>query len=169
MSCCVCQKPKTTLVCGVCQQDVCKNCTVFLEPEQFSFLQNKPDFLQSSAFCSTCYTEKVSPELAKYEDIMAIAKDILVFEISQGKETRLIKRKEAKLTVTECPDRNETMLRLAFMAAEKGFNAIIDVDIKSKKVKEGKYQHTMYSGTAIPAHVTDRKLVKDRSIWSDPN
>ncbi|MCC2677947.1 MAG: hypothetical protein K0R29_523 [Pseudobdellovibrio sp.] len=100
---------------------------------------------------------------------METAKNILVFEISQGKETRLIKRKEAKLVVEECPDRDETMLRLAFQAAEKGFNAIIDVDIKSKKVKEGKYQHTMYSGTAIPANVTDNKLVKDRSIWSDPN
>jgi hypothetical protein len=169
MSCCVCQKPKTTLVCGVCQQDVCKSCTVFTEPDQFSFLLKKPEHLNHSAFCSTCYTEKISPEVAKYEATMETAKNILVFEISQGKETRLIKRKEAKLVVEECPDRDETMLRLAFQAAEKGFNAIIDVDIKSKKVKEGKYQHTMYSGTAIPANVTDNKLVKDRSIWSDPN
>lgn len=132
-------------------------------------MQKKPDFLNHSAFCSTCYTEKVSPELAQYEALVEAAKNILVFEITQGKETRLMKRKEAKVTVTDCPDRNETMLRLAFQAAEKGFNAIIDVDIKPKKVKEGKYQHTIYSGTAIPANVTDNKLVKDRSIWSDPN
>lgn len=132
-------------------------------------MQKKPEFLSHAAFCSTCYTEKVSPEQAKYEALIETAKNILVFEITQGKETRLIKRKEAKITVNDCPDRDETMLRLAFQAAEKGFNAIIDVDIKAKKVKEGKYQHTMYSGTAIPAHVTDNKLVKDRSIWSDPN
>ena len=169
MSCCICQKAKTTLVCGVCQQDVCKSCTVFLEADQFSFLQTKPDFLNHSAFCSACYTEKISPEMTRYEETMEAAKNIIVFEISQGKETRLIKRKEAKLIVPECADRSETMLRLAFLAVQKGFNAIIDVDLKSKKVRDGTYQHTMWSGTAIPANVTDRKLIKDRSIWSDPN
>ena len=169
MSCCICQKPKTTLVCGVCQQDTCKSCTVFLEADQFSFLQVKPDFLSHPAFCSVCYTEKVSPEVTMYNETMEAAKNIAVFEITQGKETRLIKRKEAKLTVTDCPDKNETMLRLAFLAAQKGFNSIIDVDIKPKKIKEGKYQHTMWSGTAIPANVTDSRLVKDRSIWSNPN
>lgn len=169
MSCCICQKPKTTLVCGVCQQDVCKSCTVFLENDQFSFLESKPDFLKSAAFCSACYTEKVAPELAKYEETMEAAKSILVFEITQGKETRLLKRKEPKITVIECPDKNETILRLAFLAVQKGFNAIIDVDLKYKKVKEGKYQHTIYSATAIPANVTDKTLVRDRSIWSDPN
>jgi uncharacterized protein YbjQ (UPF0145 family) len=169
MSCCICQKSKTTIVCGVCAQDVCKNCTVFLEPEQFSFLQKKPKILESSAFCSACYTEKILPELTKYEATMEAAKNILVFDVTQGKETRFIKRKEKEVTVSDCADRDETVLRLAFQAAEKGYNAIVDMDIKPKKIKDGKYQHTVWSGKAVPANVTDNKLMKDRSIWSDPN
>jgi uncharacterized protein YbjQ (UPF0145 family) len=169
MSCCICQKSKTTLVCGVCHQDICKNCTVFLEPDQFSFLQSKPEFLESQAFCSACFIEKISPEVAKYEGTLSAAKNILVFDVTQGKETRFIKRKEKEITVKDCTDRDETVLRLAFQAAEKGYNAIVDMDLKSKKVKDGRHQHTLWSGTAVPANVTDSKLMKDRSIWSDPN
>ena len=169
MSCCVCQKSKTTLVCGVCGQDVCKACTEFLEPDSFSFLKNPPDYLKTPSYCATCFTHTVSPDLARYQETMEKAKNINVFEISQGKETRLVKRKEAQLKVVDCADKNETILRLAFWAAELGFNAIIDVDLKGRKVKDGRYQHTMWTGTAIPANINDKQLVKDRSIWSNPN
>lgn len=169
MGCCICQKTKTTLTCGCCQQDICKSCTEFVENDHFSFLKTIPPELNHSAFCSTCFTITVSPALVRYDALMEQARQIQVFEISQGKETRLIKRKEAQLSVADCPDRQETILRLAFLAAERGFNAIIDTDIKPKKIRDGSYQHTIWSGTAIPAQITDRQLVKDRSIWSNPN
>lgn len=169
MSCCVCQKSKTGLVCGLCKEDVCKSCTEFLSEDSFAFLKKKPAHLAAGAFCVTCFNNTISAELSQYEAQVEQAKNILVFDISQSKETRFIKRKEAELKVVDCPDRDETIMRLAFLAAELGFNSIIDVDLKSKKVKDGKYQHALWTGTAIPANVTDKKLLKDRSLWSDPN
>ncbi len=100
---------------------------------------------------------------------MAAAKEIMVFMKAQNKETRFIKRLEEPVSINECADHNEAILRLAFFAAELDYNAIIDVNIISKKVKIGNYQTTIYSGTAIPAHVREDKLIKDKSNWSKPN
>lgn len=169
MSCCVCQKSKAALICGICKEQVCKSCTEFLENESLSFLTTIDDNLKLGTYCSICFAEKINPIVEKYNATMELAKNINVFEKSQGKETRLIKRKEAELTVTDCADKNETILRLAFQAAEKGFNAIIDVDLKPRKIKNGRHQHTLWSATALPANVTDRNIIKDRSTWSNPN
>lgn len=169
MSCCICQKSKTTLICGLCSQDLCKSCAEFLAPENISFLKEIPEVLQHTTYCSACFANEVSPKLADYEHTLEAAKNILVFDKTQGKETRFIKRKEAPLQVTDCADKNETILRLAFFAVQLGFNSIIDLDLKSRKIKDGRHQHTLWSATAIPAQVTDRKLLKDRSLWSNPN
>ena len=167
--CCTCQKPKATLQCGICVSDVCKNCAQFLDAGSFSFLKVLPKELSHTTYCMNCFDKEVAPALANYETTMAAAKEIQVFEKTQGKETRLIKRTEKPVEVLDCPDREETMLRLAFLAAALGFNAIIDADIRSEKVKVGGYQSTKWSGKALPANVSNRQLVKDRSIWQNPN
>lgn len=93
----------------------------------------------------------------------------MVFMKAQFKETRLIKRLEDPISVVACADYDETLLRLAFRAAQLNYNGIIDVDITSKKVRTGNYQTSVFSGTAIPANVREDKLIKDRSNWSSPN
>lgn len=169
MSCCVCQKTKTGLTCGLCKEDVCKGCTEFLDHDSFSFLKTKPEHLVSGAFCLTCYNNTISVELSEYEAQVEKAKNILIFDNTQGKETRLFKRLEPEIKVDECEDKNETVLRLAFMAAQLGFNAIIDLDLRSKKVKHGGYQHSIWSATGVPTNVDESKLLKDRALWSNPN
>jgi uncharacterized protein YbjQ (UPF0145 family) len=43
---------------------------------------------------------------------------------------------------------------LAFLAAQKGYNAIIDVDISAKKVRsEGGYQSSNWRGTAVATNI----------------
>ena len=169
MSCCICQKTKTTQVCGICQGDLCKSCTYFLEADVISFLKKVPADLSHTSYCGTCFNEKVSEPLEKLLALQEAAKQVLVFDKSQGKETRLLKRLEPKIHVKECPDRDETVLRLAFLAAQAGFNAIIDMDIVARKIIDGAYQTTVWSGSAVPINVSPEKLVKDRSIWSNPN
>ncbi len=168
-TCYLCQKPKATLQCGLCTEAICKSCTRFLEEETFSFFKKIPAHLSHTTYCEPCYHNNVEPEFSNYEDIIAKAKNILVFSKTQGKETRLIKRIEDPVSVIKCNDYDETILRLAFFAAESGYNAIIDVDLKSEKIRKGGYQTSEWTGTAIPAQVTDAKLIKDRSTWSDPN
>lgn len=84
---------------------------------------------------------------------MELAKGIRVYEKNQGKETRLMKRVAQPVQVKNCSDRQETLLRLAFLAAKAGYNGIIDVDIKSEKVIDNSYQTTTYSGSGVPINL----------------
>lgn len=169
VTCFSCQNPKAPLVCGICKNSVCKNCVQFVDEDQFSFASKVSQELKSCTFCEACYSQKVVGELEKYEELMGRAKAVDVFHRKQIKETRFLNRKEKPLSVTGCDDHDEAILRLAFLAAEKGFNTIIDVEIQSKKVALNKYQTTQWSGTAIPLNLNPNRLVKDRSTWENPN
>jgi hypothetical protein len=169
IACMSCQKLKANLTCGICHCSICKSCTQFLDQDFFSFQPNTAEELKSGTFCGDCFENKVRPEIEKYEKAMALAKDIIVYEKKQSKESRLFKRLELPVIVEQCADREETLLRLAFLAVQRGFNAIIDVDIKAEKVRTGSYQTSVFSGTAIPSYVDLSRIIKDRSTWSHPN
>lgn len=167
--CCVCQKPKASLTCGICQSTVCKYCAQFTDEETFAFLPQKPAFLQQDTFCGPCFTEQVAPELNAYENFMNLAKDVLVYAKNQSKESRLLSRKEEPLQVLGCTDENETILRLAFLAAKAGFNGLVDVNVSGQKVRQGTYQTTIWSGTGIPTQIESKKIIRDRSFTHYPN
>lgn len=169
LNCCACQKPKPTLVCGSCESKVCKNCAQFLDEGQFSFLTKIPAALSHSTYCPACFDQHVASELDSYNRAVEVAKNILVYEKKQSKETRLLSRKEKPVRVESCQDSGETILRLAFLAAQAGFNAIIDVQLSSTKTRNGSYQTTTWSGTGIPSNVAANKIAKDRSLWQNPN
>ncbi|MEZ0391656.1 MAG: hypothetical protein ACAH59_05540 [Pseudobdellovibrionaceae bacterium] len=168
-SCVSCQNSKASLQCGICHQSLCKTCAEFLDEGHFSFLSPVPEELSQTTFCPQCFQEKIAPALLRYEEQKEKAKEILVFFKHQGKETRLISRKESLYKISSCPDRDETLLRLAFFAVGAGFNALIDVDLVSEKIRNGSRQHLIWHGSARPAHVDVSKLPKDRSLWQNPN
>lgn len=158
--CSVCQKPKATLECGICKSAICKKCARFIDEDAFSFLPRIPAEFVTGTFCNPCFEFKVSPEIDSYNQTMEAAKEIAVFFNDQGKETRLVKRLADPVQVFECNDRDETVLRLAFFAAQGNYNGIVDVDVRSKKIKSGNYQTHVWRGTAIPAHIDPKKLNK---------
>jgi hypothetical protein len=158
-SCTSCQKIKAQLNCGVCLQTVCKSCAHFGNEFDFSFLAIATENLCQEVYCGPCYDKHVLPELDKYSQTMEAAKNVRVFLKSQSKETRLLSHKESILTVTDCVDYNEAILRLAFFAAKAKFNAIIAVEITSRTVKNGSYQYSLWSGTARPTNITQKKLL----------
>lgn len=157
-TCCTCQKPNPTLACGICKDSVCKNCAQFLEEGQFSFFSRPPEELKHNTFCGPCFDAKVAPQITKYDEIMNRAKGLTVFYTADSKRTRNFSRKEKPFKVKDCADREETLLRLAFLAVEANFNALIDVDIVSQKIRNGTYQTTQYSGTAIPVNLNLDKI-----------
>lgn len=167
--CDTCSKQKASLQCGLCHVDICKSCTEFLPQDQFSFLAEIPDFLSHQAYCHGCFDSKIVPEIESYNQTMKQAHEILVYKKEQGKETRFIKRIEKPVQVTDCADHNEAILRLAFFAAKANYNAIIDVTLKTRAVKEGSYHHTLWTASAVPANVQSHMLMKDRSLWQNPN
>lgn len=128
-----------------------------------------PEELTHSTYCIPCFDEKVAAPLAAYNESLAQAKSILIFDKTQGKETRFIKRKERPVKVMNCLDEEEAMMRLAFLAVEMGYNGVVDVNITSEKVRVGGYQTLKWSGTGIPTEIEERKLMKDRALWQNPN
>jgi hypothetical protein len=168
-SCCTCFKPKAQLTCGICEDSICKKCTQFVEETAFSFYKNIPADLSHTAYCETCYIQKVHPEILKYNEAMEQAKDIMIFMKTQSKVTKFVKRIEEPLVITECDDEKETIMRLAFLTQQMNYNAIIELEIIPKKVRNGGYQTTVWMGTGIPTNVREEKLIKDRANWSAPN
>ncbi len=167
--CSVCQKPKAQLSCGVCACSLCKNCTSFLDEDTFSFLTHTPKNLRHQVYCATCFSSEVESHLNEYNQTVLQAKEILIFDKTQSKETRLIKRVEEKYEIKDCTDRDELIMKMAFRAVRSKYNAVIDVEIIPEKLRTGSYQTMRWSGSGTPAHVETKKLIKDRSFWSTPN
>jgi hypothetical protein len=164
--CCTCFKPKAALTCGLCAEPLCKYCAQFLQEDSFKYLILKAPEIQKDTFCGPCYDAQIAMHVTKYEETLARAKNILIFSKIENKETRYIKRDEERLHIPECDDREEIIMRLAFQAAERNFNGVIDIEIDSRKIRTGTYQTTKWWGSGIPAHVNPDKLIKDRSFSS---
>ncbi len=167
--CAVCTTKKPTLECGFCHAAICKSCTDFVDDSTFRYSPQIPNKLQaSSTYCLNCYTTDVLPEIEKYQALLVLAKEIRVFDITQTKETRLLKRLEPIIEVKNCVDVPEATLKLAFIAAKLGFNSIIDMRLKTSKIRDGSYQTSEVTGSAIPTELDENKIMRDRS-FSDPN
>ncbi|MBX3020090.1 MAG: hypothetical protein KF799_00310 [Bdellovibrionales bacterium] len=130
-------------------------------------MKTVPAELGHDAYCSPCFEAQVVPVLEAYNQTLELAKDVNVFFRTQGKETRFIRRTEKPIQVRDCLDKDETVMRLAFMAAQAGFNALIDVDLSSEKVRNGGWQSSKWHGSAIPARVDEATLA--RKFISAPN
>lgn len=167
--CSYCQKTKNLFHCGSCKTHVCKSCAQILPEDAFFYLDQKTELQNEKIFCSSCFENQISNELNQYDQDVENAKNIDLFFKSQSKETRLIRRTEKPLTVSECEDREETLMRLAFKAAKLNYNTLVDVDLVSEKVRMGSYQTLKWKATGIPVNMNERQVVKDRSIWQNPN
>jgi uncharacterized protein YbjQ (UPF0145 family) len=136
---------------------MCKTHTHFAEGT-FSFLKKIPKDLTFPTYCDVCFDEKVAGPLAEYEATMEKAREVIMFTKDQTKLTGHIKRKEDPVTVEDCEDEEETILRLAFQAAQLGYNCILDVNIKTRKIIVGSHKKTIFSATAIPVNIDPKEI-----------
>jgi hypothetical protein len=157
-NCISCRKPKAALNCQVCDETVCKGCVQFLDADRFSFLKTVPEELSHTYYCSFCFDSKVAPALESYLLTLEQARNIFVFFNTRRNRIPLLSKSKISVQVEECSDRDETILRLAFAAAEQSYNAIIEVDVKSETVRNGTYRTSRWTGTAIPAQVDPEKV-----------
>jgi len=128
---------------------------------RFSFLRKVPAELGFLRYCRFCYDDKVSPQIDRYNEVMKLAKSAYVFFKTQKKAIPIVRRSKETFKVNDCPDRNETILRLAFYSAELGFNAIVDAEVICEKVRNAGYQTSNWRGTASPAQVDAARLERD--------
>ncbi len=156
--CNLCQLPKAHFECGLCQKIVCKKCSNKLWDTSFAYCNPLPPALSHRLYCGVCFDETVAPALASYEAAVEKARFVNVFYKGQGEETRKMRRLEKPLKIEKCKERSEVLLRLAFKAAEAGFNCLLDVHITSEKVRAGSYQSTLWTGTGVPLSVDEASL-----------
>ncbi len=160
-TCFSCHGPKAGRACGICQHPQCKKCVQLVEKGSFALLDPLPPELSHRDYCAACYFEKVLPALESYEQTLQCAKAIFVFDKGQGQETSRMKRHKEPIQVSDCPDREEALLRLAFIAAKAGFNGLLDVQISVKKVRNFAYQNSVWQGKGFPAHVDGERLERE--------
>lgn len=151
--CVDCRSPKTPFTCGICSGAVCKKCVQGPPHGAFRLMPLIRDELSHPKYCGRCYSETVEPELVNYEETLDRAKQVLVFFKTQKKGLRIQKRERLPDHVEACPDRDETILRLAYLAATKGYNSVIEVEVAAKKVRNEAYQTSVWSGEGVAADV----------------
>lgn len=156
-----CRSPEVSENCEACQKALCTDCVLNPEPGAFSLMKTIPAELSHQKYCRFCFDDVVAPAYEKYLETLEKAKAVSVFYKTQRKGIPLQKstgRSKLKFHVEACPDRDETILRLAFQAAEMDFNGILDTEVSSEKVRHFGYQTSVWKGTASPAHINDRIL-----------
>jgi hypothetical protein len=151
-TCASCLTAKANLECAGCHEPLCKTCAQFVDESSFAFYAEPPAGCEIGAYCPQCFSKQVAEPLAVYNDLLARAGQVFVYLPNQSKESRLLPRKEKKLTVTGIAGADEAMLRLAFQAVQKGFNCLVDCDITTTKIRDAGYQHVIFDGIAMPTH-----------------
>jgi hypothetical protein len=155
--CSRCQKPKSVFLCGVCADPICKSCTEFLEGD-FSYMKVLPLELQNSHFCQSCYISKVTPARQAFNEIMRRARTVTIFDKPLRRPPNILKSSKEFLQVADCLDQPDTFLRLAFFAAEMGFNSVMKVKVEYTKVRVAGYQNFKWAGSGFPAVLGPERL-----------
>lgn len=167
--CVSCAKPKAKYQCGICASDLCKSCAQFLDDTVLNLVAQLPPDLMHASYCWSCFCERVAPQLEECHSLVDRAKDVDIFTKRQSKESQRIKREKPTLTVYDCHDREESLLRLATMAAQEGCNGLVDVDVVAKKIKTSGYSTTVWSASGIPVHIENRHIIPNLSFSKNPN
>lgn len=151
--CIACRSPKADTPCGICESPICRNCRIFLDKDAFLFQAELEADLKHSFYCPNCYDEKVAPPLAQYNQDVETARGVFVYFTTAKRKVPTLKKSLIKVKVENSPDRDQTILKLAFQAVKQGFNAIIETEVVSAKVRNEGYQKSAWSGKAIPVMV----------------
>lgn len=100
----------------------------------------------------------MAPAAAAYSETLERAKNVGYWPRTYKGHVPIIKKGLEILRVEGCRDRDDALMRLGFMAAERGFNGLIQGELSSKKERDHGYQKMLWSGHALPAKIDDEKL-----------
>lgn len=128
-----------------------------MDDTEFDFSAVLPETLKDGIFCPACFHAHAEPVLDQYREHLEKARQVNTYDISQGNETSRIRRIEKPIKVENCGDKKEALMKLAFLAAQKGFDTLVDVDIQQEKVGTGTYKKLIWHGKAVPVDPKVRK------------
>jgi hypothetical protein len=158
-TCAVCGGPKAPKTCGLCEASICKTCQEILGSEAFLYMNPIPENLRHVSYCVRCYDEQVAAPLAAYEAMADKARNVYFLTQDYKGYVRIMSRHKIRISIDDCDDRRETILKLAYRAAELGFNAIIQSRVESVCVNApGGYQSSRWKASALPAIIDGEQL-----------
>jgi hypothetical protein len=157
-TCITCRRLKADQFCGLCGQSICRGCEISLEEGAFSFLAEVKPELEHLHYCQACHASTVEPELEAYNAMKAQARGVFFFFDTRKQQIPTLKKSREKIEVKACVDRNETILRLGFIAAQQGYNAVINAQVVATQMRDHGYQKTNWSGVGYPAMVDGDRL-----------
>ncbi|MGK5084729.1 hypothetical protein WDW37_15655 [Bdellovibrionota bacterium FG-1] len=163
--CISCRKTQVQHTCGLCGESLCRGCVIFLEEEAFAFRTQVPDELKHTHYCAICFEATVQPELDEYQRIMALAREVYFFFGALRHPLPVLRRAKVPVQIADCIDRDETILRLGFLAAEAGYNGIIEAEVTGEKVRNNGYQKTRWQGIGRPAEIDTGRLERRTGVY----
>jgi hypothetical protein len=93
---------------------------------------------------------------------MERAREVYVFFKTQKRAPLMLKKAKETVRVESCEDRDETILRLAFFAAEQGHNAVVGAEVTAEKIRNAGYQKSKWSGEGLPATIDREKFEREQ-------
>ena len=148
------------LKCEGCNGSLGKGDAEFVDEDTFKYLRAMPKGLKAGAYCPQCFETSVRGHLDEYNELVERAGNVNVFFVSQSKESRFVRRIEKPVQVKDCEDREEAVMHLAFQAVKLGKNSLVDVDLKSEKLRNAGYQTSVWSARGIPAQIDEAHLAR---------
>lgn len=148
----------------MCQGAVCKHCAQFVDEESFAYSPASDVKFAHGAYCCHCFDNHIAEHLDTYNRNLEAARNVIVFTRAQGKESRRYARNAPAVSVEDCADSGEALMKLAYLAVKAGYNGLVNVDIRSKKLKINFYQTTKWSGSGIPTHIDEEHLARVERI-----
>lgn len=130
-----------------------------LAPEEaFFYAPNPAPELLHPRYCFQCFDSVVRPALDEYEAKLAVAKEVFSVPKAYRGQLPLIDEAKEDIRVDDCKDPAEAVLKLGFLAADRGFNAIIRTRTLQKKLRNHAYQTSRWSAEARPANLNGDRL-----------
>ncbi len=145
--CELCGSPKSYKSCGLCERAVCKNCVAFLEADKLRFHPNPPAFARHGIFCADCFESEVRAEVEKYEEVLARSEQVKIVRASFHGYIPCLRKADRTTEVNDDAGRGIAIWRLKFLCAWEGFDTVIELDTKHKKVRNEGWENKVWSAT----------------------
>ena len=155
---CLCANPRNPQKCENCSAPVCKKCAHFLQSESFAFSDKVEKHLRHARYCVECFESIVQPALTKYDETMSAAKEVYFIPITYRGSVNVLQKHKEEVTVKDCIDRRETIMRLAFKAVELGYNSLVQGEVNREQVRNHAYQSSLWHGKGLPVNLDIERM-----------
>jgi hypothetical protein len=126
--------------------------------EAFRLLDVRPAELGHAQYCPRCHESVVEPALQRYDEQLSRARNVGYWARTYRGHVPVLKKGQRSIEVAGFRDRDEALLKMAFLAVEQGFNGLVHGELISRKERNHGYQKMLWSGRATPARIDEEAL-----------